>query len=392
MMYILLCNGASAVPLFIPILPQLLLIFYSIRYFHIGIVQHNSVKIIFALISIFILLVVLTAALQVDVDLFFKFSKTLVNSIFSVVAATALIYRYRDDFPEIYTNAVVKFSLLGIVGLCFTLISDWNISANIGERNYYTNLLTVWIADGDANSSLTYFSPFKYRLQSFFDEPGTFGIILIPALYYSIHKKQAIKIALLCSSIFLTESLNAWVGAFILFIYFFFKSSSKTHKVLFLISAFVIGLVFADVFRSLYEIKMGIDDAYSNNSSYGTRSLEYQYILDNLFFHALPLSNIRHAFDQLSGVSSAYIQWIIYGGWIFIIVLFSGMIAIGALYLKLRRDYPSNNYFSFILAISLYTSGFQRTSILDNVLFMTLFYWSLFNIFQRRNEVLVEAC
>lgn len=33
--------------------------------------------------------------------------------------------------------------------------------------------------------------------------------------------------------------------------------------------------------------------------------------------------------------------------------------------------------FALVMAVILFSSGFQRTSFLDNILFMSLFYWSI---------------
>jgi hypothetical protein len=195
-------------------------------------------------------------------------------------------------------------------------------------------------------------------------------------------------IIVLITSIFLTESANAWVGAMILFIIYIFRASSAIQKLLISSVLLSVSIAFSDVLMTLYEVKMGIDEAYANASSFGTREMEYRYIIDNLLTHAAPLSYLGRARAALPGFSSAYVDWAIHGGWVFLFLLFCGLIATGMVFVKIRATAYAQSYFPFVLAITFFISGFQRASVLDNILFMTLFYWSLLAVpgLERRNE------
>jgi hypothetical protein len=387
MIYALLFNGASAVPLFVPLLPQLLLIYFAVRYFDFDILRNSAAKFYFFAISSFLFFLAIAAGFISELDLFFRLFKLSLNSIFAIFAAVALAGRYGDDFAKVYTGAITKLSLLGIFGLIISSITDWSLVAYIGDRSYHTNLLTVWIADGEVSSSGTNFSPFAYRLQSFFDEPGTFGMFLIPALYFAIYERRAMPIIVLITSIFLTESANAWVGTIILFIIYIFRTSSAIQKLLISSVLLSVLIAFSDVLTTLYEMKMGIDEAYANASSYGTREMEYRYILDNLLSHAAPLSYLGRAHAALPGISSAYVDWAIHGGWVFLFLLFCGLIATGMVFVKIRASACEQSYFPFVLAVTFFISGFQRASVLDNILFMTLFYWSLLAVPRMNGEM-----
>lgn len=391
MIYALLFNGPSVVPLFFPVFPQLLLIYFAMRYFHLDFLRDGGAKYCFSVISIFLFFLAITAGMMSDQDLFLRFFKLFLNSLFAIVAATALVAHYGHRFPRVYTDAITRLSLLGIAGLVVSSVADWSVVENIADRSYHTNFLTAWIADGGENSSASIFGPFVYRLQSFFDEPGTYGIFLLPALYFAIYERRAISIIILVATIFLTESASAWVGAMMLFVVYFFHSSSSIQKLLIFIVILSILLAFSEAIIALYEIKMGIDEAYANASSYGTREMEYRYILDNLLSHAAPLSNVGKARAALPGISSAYVDWAVHGGWVFISLLFCGLIAVGRIFVKVNSAAATQSYFPFVLALSLFISGFQRASILDNILFMTLFYWSLL-IAPRRKEETIELC
>jgi hypothetical protein len=392
MIYVLLANGASALPLFIPVLPQLLLVMLALRHFDQMPFRNSLCLYYFALMSAFILVMALDAAFSSDSELFLKYFKLLINSGFALVAAAALVAHYREQFPSVYTNAIVAMSAAGIAGLLLTLGSEWHIAVNIGDRNYLTNFLTVWISDDGFNSSQAMFSPFKYRLQSFFDEPGTFGMLLLPALYHAINAKRGWQVMILVVSVFLSESANAWIGALLLFSLYIFNAGSTSQKILAVLTIAGVALAFGDLLKTLYDVKMGIDAAYATNSSFGTRALEYGYLADNILEHALPLSHLNHAAQTLPGISSSYVDWVVHAGWAFIGLLFSSAIVTGGTYVKIWLKMSSSNYFPFVLALTLLLSGFQRTSVFDNVLFMTLFYWAIMFRLPRTEEQSHGGC
>lgn len=383
-------NGASTVPLFIPLVPQVFFIIYAASYFKLSILRLNLAKYYFVLVSIFFLALILASVLRLDSDLILRYEKLFLNSIFSAVVATALISKYGRNFSSIYTKYITAFALLGITGLLLIEISEWNIVASIGERAYHTNFLTVWIFDDGYNSSLTRFSPLKYRLQSFFDEPGTFGILLIPALFQSMQTRQIKTFLILAVSIFLTESANAWIMALFIFIFQIFIFNSIPKKIFFmaLLSLFI--LLFSVQLVNLYEIKTGIDEAYSNSSSLGTRTGEYSYALNNIFNHIIPFENKNLVNFNLSGISSSYVEWFVSAGWFFFLVLIAGLaLTLSLLFIAPLED-GKRNYFPFVLALSLFLSGFHRTSVFDNVMFMSLFYWALSVLyFYRRKTLLI---
>lgn len=377
MIYILLANGASAFPLFIPVIPQLALVILALRYFDQAPLKNSLSVYYFGLVSLFVLVMAISAAFNSDMDLFLKYFKLLINSGFALVAAAALVARYRSDFPKAYTDAIVAMSALGIAGLMLTMVTDWHIAVSLGDRQYLSNFLTVWISDDGFNSSAAMFSPFKYRLQSFFDEPGTYGMLLLPALYYAISAKRGWQVLVLVAAVFLTESANAWLGTLFLFALFIFKDGTTTQKVAVALAIAGVAVGFGSVLMTLYDIKMGIDEGYATNSSFGTRALEYGYVAEHLLRHAWPLSHLDQAAAALPGVSSSYVDWVIHAGWAFIGLLFMSAIVTGGAYVKIWSKMSSRNYFPFVLALMLFLSGFQRTSVFDNVLFMTLFYWAI---------------
>jgi hypothetical protein len=384
LIYVLMINGPTAFPLFIPLIPQLFLIFYGFRNFDVWMFLGNKSSYYFLSISILILSIYFVSLFKLDYELAIRLAKFFCNSIFCIMAAISLVKLYGANFPEVYTNAISFFSSLGIMGLCLTTITDWNLTATIGERIYHTNLLTVWLTDGDYNSSLVSFSPFKYRLQSFFDEPGSFGILLLPAFYYAIYKRRISIIIILSLSIFLTESASAWLGAIILMLFFFMTEAGLGERILIFILSLLFVLFFSSDLILLYEIKTGIDEAYSNSSSYDTRLKDYQFILNYMMDRIAPLSGDSYI---SSGISASYVQWIIFGGLAFFILLVESLVFVFLIFKKIALSSMEKNYFPFILSFVIYMAGYQRSSFIDNVLFMTLFYWTIFYLFNSDEEM-----
>ncbi len=366
-----------ALPLFLPLLPQLLLVWMAIRYFDQDAIRGQVGLLYFAVVSAFMLMLTLTAAFQSESELFLKYAKLVLNSGFAIIAASALVARYGANFPKVYTDAIVVLSVLGIAGLALTLVTDWRLAVNIGERLYLSNLLTVWISDSGFNSSQAMFGPFQYRLQSFFDEPGTYGMLLLPALYQALETRRWSQVLVLVAAVFLTESANAWLGAVLLFALFLFQAGSTAQKLGICAALGAMTLAFADVLLALYDIKMGIDAAYASNSSFGTRALEYAYVSEHFTRHALPLSELPRAQAALPGISSSYVSWAVHAGWAFLAVFLLSATVAGWVHVKIWFKMSSRNYFPFVLAVTLLSSGFQRTSIFDNILFMALFYWAV---------------
>lgn len=376
-------NGPSAFPLFFPFVIQLLLIYFAFKFCNVEIWHDNLALKWFLFVSVFLIIVYSAALIKMDFDLAKRIMKLYINSLFCIIAAQALIARYKFDFPAFFTSSIVAFSLIGILGLVLTDLTDWNMVANIGERIYHTNLMTVWITDDGFNSSSVHYSPFKYRLQSFFDEPGTFGILLLPALYYTLKTHQFLKIFILLSSLMLTESASAIVGAFLVISFYFVFNSTPRGKFIITVAGLIFFISFGDGLMTLYDVKLGIDEAYSNNSSYESRADSYRILLANIIDYIAPLSGNSYI---ASGITASYIQWVIFGGWIFIALLLGALMLVMAIFFKVLSSSDDKDYFPFILAFSLYISGFHRTSIIDNVLFLTLFYWSIFFLYATREN------
>lgn len=374
MIYLLSINGASIIPLFVPGIPQILLLAATLP---ILVKLRLPVSWSISTIMLGLLTACVLSGLSSMSDQAGRFAKLLLNSAVAYIFAAALWRHYGTSFPHHYSKAILCFTVLGIMGSIATLVSNWSISHALGGRTYYTNMLTTWIMDEGYNSSQTLVTPFPYRLQSMFDEPGTFGILLIPALFFYIQKERKWESLILSIGIILTESANAWALLVLIILGYFFMMHRIIIKFLLLVLvAAAIGSA-APTLIKLYEVKAGIDIAYQNSSSLGTRASEYVYMAQNWENHILPLQIDR--LDQIfpRGISVSYISWYIHGGVIFLIMLSGTFISAARISLRGWRYRDRNCYFQMVLIGTLLISGAQRSSIFDNILFMSLAFWCL---------------
>lgn len=374
MIYILLANGASVIPLFLPGIAQLLLILVTLR---VLVKQRLPASVPVFLVMTGLLLLFLFAGFNSLPDQVGRFAKLLLNALVAYIFAAGMDKRYGNDFPRQYSRALLILTIAGILGSLLTSVTDWNITHELGERTYHTNFLTTWLTDGNFNSSQTFLSPLPYRLQSLFDEPGTFGILLVPAFFYYVQCGRTTETLILLTGALLSESANAWALCLLILLGKVWTLKSRSTKAA--LAAGLIGLllVATPTLIQLYEIKTGIDEAYANASSFGTRSVEYTYVLQNWERHFLPFQNLHATALFPDGISVSYVSWYIYGGVVFILMVAAVVFAIATMSVRAERSQDPARYFQLFLAVILLLSGAQRSSLLDNVLFMTLTFWSL---------------
>jgi hypothetical protein len=220
-----------------------------------------------------------------------------------------------------------------------------------------------------------------------FDEPGTFGILLVPAFFYYVKEGKIRESFILMLGALLSESANAWALFLVILIGKVYAQNSKLKKSLLLLILVGLLVIAAPTLVQLYEIKAGIDEAYANSSSLGTRGQEYAYLLQNWGQHLLPFQNL-HVMSQFpDGISVSYVSWYLYGGVIFIAMLVIVVVGMVTTVLKGRRWNDPTRHFQMMLAALLLLSGAQRSSFFDNVLFMTLFFWVLLHRPVRRRDI-----
>jgi len=375
MIYILLANGPSVVPLFLPWIPQLLLLAWAIS----TLFYHGfQLKPLIVVILVGLMLIIAASIAENYLKESIRIINIIPNVVVGSLIAAGIQYRYGGRFAHIYSQAILIMSLVGILGLLIVGVIDFQLVSSIGERQYHTNLFTSWISDSGFNSSSTYFSPFLFRLQSMFDEPGTFGILLVPAFFYYVYAGKVLPSILLLLAVFLTESAIAWVLCSIILVLRVFVIRSFAKKCIYLAILIGIASLSLNNFIYLFQIKSGNAVAYENFNSLGVRLAEYTYLIESWSSHLVPMQN-QHIIANYfpNGISSAYVKWYSVGGVVFVLVFLSTVTMFMVRIIKYWRSQDPTVWFSLVLSGTMIFSGFQRTSFLDNILFLTLILWAL---------------
>ncbi len=216
-------------------------------------------------------------------------------------------------------------------------------------------------------------------------------LLVFSALLYYVNGGDIKESFILLVGVLLSESTNAWALCIIILIGKAWMMNSKLAKSLLSLVLATLLVIVALIMVQLYEIKVGIDEAYTNSSSLGTRSQEYAYLLDNWDRHLFPFQNM-HAITQFpDGISVSYVSWYMHGGAVFVsmllVIIFNVM---KVLFQGSHRGDPAR-HFQIALGLILLLSGAQRSSVFDNVVFMTLTFWVLLHKPVRSREVYAAA-
>lgn len=370
---LLLLNGPSAISLFFSGLLQMLMIgclvykLFSLNWR----IRFDLTLNICAMGLLFFSMSFISFLLFQD-DSFF-YVRCFLIWVLSLIIAQLIVGECGVSFIEKFSNVILVFTILGILGLFVNLLTPgFEFVKSIPPRDYHTNFLTVWITDSGYNSSLSSISPFPIRLQSFFDEPGTYGILLLPAFYYFILEKRFVYAFIISLGVLFSESLNAIILMVVFSVFIVSWRGSLLSK--FLLLFFVGAIIFSlyDFLRPVVEIKLGLDPAYETNSSLSVRQAEYERM-----FSSLDILFSIQPFSIVSGmaISSSYVRWFFFSGIAFFITFLTFIIELVCQWkIVCGSEYAKRKYIPvFLLSLSLFISGFQRSSILDNILFMTLF-------------------
>lgn len=183
---------------------------------------------------------------------------------------------YSDDKTikncmNLYSNCLVIFSILGII--LFFLInagvqpisqSDIPVYFNKMTRDFSNYLIGLSTSNG--------FIPIlnTYRVQSFYDEPGTFAMALLPGIFwFAIANFNITKCFILIAGLFMTFSVGGWLALILsLGILIFNKYSNKIvhnriRKTIFIIITLTIIIIVGVSFVLTTFLDISISDSAS---------------------------------------------------------------------------------------------------------------------------------
>lgn len=275
-----------------------------------------------------------------------------------------------STFSRIYCKTILTMSMFAVLGLLVINFVDFSYSVAIPPRMYHTNFLAVWISDSGYDSSASNIPFLRYRLQGIYDEPGTYGVMAFPVLvYYFVERKYLLSFFMFIFLI-LSQSFNALVLIII------FLLCRLVYNKQYIALSFFISLSYFlfEYFKYLAYDKLGLSDAYLTNSSYSVRAAEYDFLVRNMMDFFAPSEMLR-LFEMMGGgsISTSYVRWLLGFGSVLSIYFIFFLVWI---FFTIVKSTPRNSilYFPRVLLFSLFFSGFQRASFLDNIQFMVLVF------------------
>ncbi len=276
-----------------------------------------------------------------------------------------------------YNRLILLFSYLGVIG--FVLIQN-NLmpiiaSYNIDDRVYNFYFFTTSI---ERDSILNIGNYSLYRLQSYFDEPGSYAIILIPTIiwytYYSVNKIHRLTLYL---AMILTFSIGGYITLLTVLIYFYFKDRivNFVFYVLLICFIFVIFYSYIDellnsssIIIEFIKYKFGIGSYENEITSGGTRILQFNIFIDTLISNPFGIG-----FENgivFSSITPGILRAIMASGMIGL----PFMVILNLFILKKSIVYANKGYlFHSALGITFIFQGMQRAAFFESFLGLMLF-------------------
>jgi len=190
----------------------------------------------------------------------------------------------------INAHLVLFMAIAGIFGFALDYFGFLPSLAvrNIGSRYYDYKLLLFQIQGSD--SFVQIFGKSLYRLQGFFDEPGSFAFVLLLAIVYFIGRRRVWSVAILSIALILTFSLGAFITLLGITLIYIVRTrkTKKLIKILFILSLIIfIALILYmktgnEWLKNYISMKFGIGSYEGSFSSFSSRENEYILIFKTL--------------------------------------------------------------------------------------------------------------
>jgi len=375
-------NGSNLMALAFPeitkfiLLISLLLLF---RFVYINEIQLNftllsiRIKLILILILIFVfisnLATLYNVSIQTNVYFLIKF-----NLLFAVMTIILFYISYTDMIRilRLYNLLIVYTAIVGIVGLILINYNVLHIFAQyyIPPRTYnFYGLL--FLIEKDSILSINNIS--LYRLQSLFDEPGSYAFLLLPSIiWYRYHEKRPFILIILYSALLFTFSIGAIISLLLFHLIVISRSKIKILKY-FIVISFLILILYLSVpteyynaFISFIEYKFGIGSFANMHTSGGERLNQLNNFISLIKLNVFGLGLSGNSFALTSGI----LREMIASGIIGIISL----IVIYIIFFLMVLDYIKiHNYFLASIGFSIMMEGFQRASMFQSFLTFLMF-------------------
>lgn len=300
-----------------------------------------------------------------------------------------IIFFYFDDltfdkFPRLYSLFIYYSSLLAILSLLMLIYSGIKpLYTFHGVDRSYENYFGTWIiVMGDYYPTVLDFNNFKiFRLQAWYEEPGTYAFLIIPASIYFFLNGNIIKCSVLILALFLTFSVGAWVAAIL--IYTFHLGLKRFLGLIIILFSIYFLASFTPLWDGVIKIQDGIiryvqiKFALNDFSSDGH---SYKYRLDlvsaiNLYFSTTPVLgtglSYSEYFENIGMNSRSIFTRLVAGGIMGSFVLISIYVYfIFITFITIRQNRSKDNILYSTFLLTFIFMGFQRASFLDGYMYL----------------------
>lgn len=246
----------------------------------------------------------------------------LMNQIIKIVFFIGLFIFLTDTLNykilTIYSNMILVFSILGII--LWVLISI-NIVHPYGDlvmsndfknsdvrQNFIIGFSWYSVSQGNFNFS---------RLQSYSDEPATFALACIPALFYFFYLKKRFELIVVSTAYFLTFSLGLYLPL-LLYVVIYKRSIVNIIKAIFMtfVTCIVLYLVLPEQILNVLFNYLSSKFTSSNGdmSSVGERISDVIIVLDLIKENIFGYGIIGNKMEQLGSMAIGPISVLIKAG------------------------------------------------------------------------------
>jgi len=367
--------GANCFILLSPILVQI----FSLILMAFVIFLENDRKVkISRKVNVIILLIITFIFLRTSVEFYFFSNRAvteLIQMIIYIFLALFIFQKMETKHCEYILNLNAKvllfFTSLGIVGFFINIYFKLPTIyiANLDGRDYLWKFF-YWDIESEGMTSIINIGKIYglNRLQTIFDEPGTYALLLLPAIMYYTVKKQK-RVFILIFGLLLSASVGGIISLLICISLYLIKNSRKNIGLI--ISLCLIGTViffcFSSEINDFFQLKFGIGKYRGTFSSYGAREIEYKnsykILLDNPF-------GVDRRTDLLNkygyNISSEILRELYLNGILAFVIRVCLEINISFLVLRTYFTKKRENVIPLYTMIPLIMMGYQRMTFINN--------------------------
>jgi hypothetical protein len=305
-----------------------------------------------------------------------------------------LVIPYFMDYKKVNFNYFWELSYQIIVTFVFLGLIDYYIIFINGNVSKYLETPYGDFIGGSFSilHMLLDGSP-HFRFYSFFAEPGTLAMVLLPFIAYSILKKFYFGFLVLLTGFILSFSLGGYLSLLILLFLLFLHKSKKNNI---LVTSFFISIIslftyfyVSNELVQMYENKGNSANIRENNFSNSITKIP-SLIINYPF--GIPLSNSTSEMEKDTNYTGSnfipnnYLQSggvLSFTGYL-LFLIFSTKMSLKILFSK-NKNYSIENVVVAISIISILPFLFQRTTIWESSIFAFLFAPVLLNVLTQKS-------